>query len=155
MTIMTSKTREPVAPTTEEIVIAQEARRALISHLTHPMHLRLQILEKEKTTQTVELPASAIQLLFDILGEMANGNAVTLIPIHTELTTQQAAEVLNVSRPFLIDLLEQGQIPFRRVGTHRRVLFEDLMRYKRQIDADRRAALDELACEAQDLKMGY
>lgn len=155
MALMTGKSREPVAPTTEERVIAQEARRVLINRLTHPTGLRLQILEKQKTTQAVELPASAIQLLLDILGEMANGNAVTLIPVHAELTTQQAAEALNVSRPFLIDLLEQGRIPFRRVGTHRRVLFEDLMCYKKQIDADRRAALDELAREAQDLKMGY
>lgn len=105
--------------------------------------------------ERVVLPTSAIELLKNILVQMAQGNAVTLVPIHAELTTQQAAEMLNVSRPFFVKLLEEKQIPFTRKGTHRRVLFRDVQAYKAKIDEERMKVLDELSEQAQELDMGY
>lgn len=101
------------------------------------------------------LPRQALALLRDLLSEMAQGNAVTIVPTHAELTTQEAANILNVSRPYLIKLLEQGRIRHHKVNKHRRIRFEDLMAYKRQQDAESAAALDELAQQAQELDMGY
>lgn len=142
-------------PTAEEAALARETSRLLAQHLRGRQALDVQIVEDTETREKLTLPAAAVRLLMDILTEMAAGNAVTLIPVHAELTTQQAADVLNVSRQFLVDLLEAGDIPFRKVGTHRRVLFEDLMTYKKRIDNERRKALDELTSEAEKLDMGY
>ena len=94
-------------------------------------------------------------MLNGILNEMAQGNAVTLIPMHAELTTQQAARILNVSRPFLIEQLEKGVIPYRMVGTHRRVMFKDLTEYKQTMDRNRLNALEELSAIDQELGLGY
>ena len=105
--------------------------------------------------QLLELPAGAVTLLMEILEEMAAGRSVSLIPENAELTTVEAAEVLHVSRPYLIKLLTAGALPYRKVGKHRRIRLEDVMAFKSRIDRDREAVLDELAADAQANDMGY
>ena len=147
---------EPFHPNDAEVALAQEASRAL-SHLAgQDMALHVEAAEGEGGhKETFVLPAAAVRLLLDLLGQMAAGHAVTVVPIHAELTTQQAAEVLGVSRPFLVGLLERGNLPFHKVGTHRRVRHGDLIAYRRQEHDARHRALDELARQAQELGLGY
>ena len=93
----------------------------------------------------VQLPGKLVHLILRILQETARGNAVALVPVGGELTSQQAAALLNVSRPYVIRLMEEGRLPFHKVGTHRRVRTDDLLRYRRQVDAQRERALDAMA----------
>ena len=94
-------------------------------------------------------------MLVDILSELAEGNAVKVVPIHAELTTQEAADMLNVSRPHLAKLLEGGALPFHKTGKHRRIRFADLMSFKAAQDRASAQAMEELAKQAQELQLGY
>lgn len=139
-------------PTEEVAREAEEAVRALRS--MHPKRVRI-VAEGGPPNLEVTVPVDAFHLLVRMLSHMANGDAVTIAPVHAELTTQQAADLLNVSRPFLIKLLDQGDIPFHKVGTHRRVRLTDVLAYKRADDERRQRLLDELTQEGQDLDFGY
>jgi excisionase family DNA binding protein len=155
MSVIAASTYEPVLPSERDRELAARSSLSLAGASRSRGKVRLSLVGRGGKREEVALPASALLLLVDVLAEMGKGNAVTLIPVNAELTTQQAADLLQVSRPFLVGLLNARKIPFRKVGTHRRVLFRDLMDYKRSIDAQRSAALDELAKQAQELKMGY
>jgi excisionase family DNA binding protein len=147
---------KPGPPNDSETRLAREATQALSRLVRHNTALRIDARgEGEGERATCVLPAAAVRLLFDILEQMAVGNTVTVTPVRAELTTQEAADILNVSRPFLVSLLEEGKLPFRKVGTHRRILYNDLVAYKRQEDEARRSVLRELAKQAQELGQGY
>jgi excisionase family DNA binding protein len=111
--------------------------------------------QRSRERLEIALPDEAVELLRVVLAHMAEGNAVQLVPVHAELTTQQAADLLGVSRPFLVRLLEQGVIPHRKVGAHRRVLASDLLQYKERDDRERREVARELTEEAQKLGLDY
>ena len=133
-------------PTHDEVASAAEASRALAQAQADSGSLQFSGMNGEK----VHLAPAIADLIVDLLGQIAQGNMVTLVPTGAMLTTQQAADILNVSRPFLSKLLKENEIPHVPVGSHRRVMFEDLMTYKTKRDATRRAALDELADLGQE-----
>lgn len=141
-------------PTPQDAAIARVSGQALSRFAATRGPLKLRVTDAEQM-EPIELPADAVALLMEVLEAMAAGRGVTIIPENAELSTVQAAEVLNVSRPFLIKLLEDGSIPHRKVGKHRRVRMEDVMSYKAAIDNEREAVLDQLAADAQDQDMGY
>lgn len=146
----------PDLPTAEEVTLARESSRLLSLYLSSQDESQsIRVIDAAGEHEAVRLPTAAYRLLIDILAEMAQGNAVSLIPVHAELTTQEAADMLNVSRPHLVKLLDGGTIPFHKVGTHRRVYYQDLVSYKNRIDVERLKALEELAAQAQALNMGY
>jgi excisionase family DNA binding protein len=132
--------------------LAQRAARRIGEYLTtHPGADPVTIQGELAGDDALVVPREAAVLLAKVLGFLASGEGVTVVPDATELTTQQAAEFLNVSRPYLIKLLESDQIPFRLVGTHRRVRFRDLREYKSHDDLDRRRAADEPTGLSQEL----
>jgi excisionase family DNA binding protein len=150
------RTFEPVAPTEAESELAQTSSLALAEYVQDAEAQTIKVVpEGSRRGAAVTIPAVAFRLLVNILTQMAKGNAITLIPVHAEPTTQEAADLLNVSRPYLVGLLENGEMPFRRVGTRRRVLYKDLAAYKKRINDRRRVTLDELTAQAQELKLGY
>jgi excisionase family DNA binding protein len=114
-------------PTEHEAELARQSSRVLSAYAHRAESLRVE-LNDEGHRETIVLPAGAVRLLLDLLTQMAEGNAVTVLPMQAELTTQQAADILNVSRPYLVKLLDAGAIDHRKVGTHRRVLLRDLVK---------------------------
>ncbi len=140
-------------PSPEAAKAAETALRALAS--TNRRTSRAVRVRVADARDEVVLPREAFDLLLRILGAMAEGNAVTIVPVTAELTTQQAADLLQVSRPYLVQLLDGGQLPFRLVGTHRRVLARDVFKYRDDARAASETAMEELAAISQKHGLGY
>jgi excisionase family DNA binding protein len=141
---------DTVIPSKEDVQLATESSR-ILSRVDGDGELRVYL----EGGIELRLPSAAKTLLIHLLTEMSRGNAVTVIPTTAELTTREAAEFLNVSRPHLIKQLEHGAMPFHKTGTHRRIRFTDLQAYRNRLDNERNEALNELAAQAQELGMGY
>ena len=139
-----------------EIRAAIEGQRTLAAYLATNFEIqRIQIYDIKNEAHQIDLPTSALRLLVDILSELADGNAVKIVPVYAELTTQEAADLLNVSRPHLVKLLETGALPYHKTGKHRRVRFDELIKYKSQREDASERAMSDLAKQAQELRLGY
>lgn len=142
-------------PNAQEAALARTVGQRLSQYRGRESSLFVRVVDADQGEQPLELPAGAVALLMDILDAMAAGRGVSIIPENAELTTVQAAAILNVSRPYFIKLLADRAIPHRKVGKHRRILMEDVMNYKKRIDQEREAVLDQLVADAQTNDMGY
>jgi len=142
----------PQLPTEEQIQVAKVSSRLLASFIGEGDSARLKI---HDGAQEIEIPMPALRYFVQILAQMAEGNGVTIMPVHAELTTQQAADFLNVSRPYVVGLLERQELPFRKVGTHRRIKLKELVAYHERTQTASKQVLDELTQQAQELGMGY
>ncbi len=109
----------------------------------------------QESGEFVTVPRKALDLLFKILSNMADGKSISLVPSDSEISTQQAADMLNVSRPHIVKLLEQGAIPYKKTGSHRRILLENLLKYDEKLNEQRNSSLKLLAKQAQELRLGY
>lgn len=149
---MGAELRIPDLPSEEEMELARETGRkiAAIRGRGNKAHLCVHDGDDEFL-----IPMAALKILEAILNQMAQGNAFSVLPVGYMLTTQQAADLLNVSRPYLVKLLENGEIAFTKAGRHRRIKHADLVAYMRKLDEEAKKAVDSLAKEGQKLDMGY
>lgn len=155
MTMSVLKMVEAGLPSQDEQAAAQAATRMLARFGNHDrVHVEVRGEERD-ASETLVLPATAVRLLTDILGHLAEGRSVTVTQEDAMLTTQRAASMLNVSRPHLIKLLDLGEIPHQKVGTHRRISLRDLRSYRLKQTKASAAALDELVSQAEEAGMGY
>lgn len=130
-------------PSKEEQRAARESYEALASSIKQ-LTTKMPEIEIEETDEKIRIPISALRLLAKILKEISRGNPISIVPIATEMTTQAAAELLGCSRPHIVGLLEEGRIPYTKVGKHRRVKYEDIVLYKREMKANQRNKIQEL-----------
>jgi len=141
-----------LVPKRKDVLLARKSSQLLSSG---PKSGHRKIVALDINGRRVLIPASIGKVVAGALHDFAEGKSITVVSQDEEMSPQQAAEILNVSRPFAAKLFDQGAIPSRKVGTHRRALARDVLAYKRKTDTQRRKALDELIAQAQELDMGY
>lgn len=143
-------------PSPEEASLAKLSSQELSAIInTAEGSQQLQLLGQDGKTHQVEIPASALKLLIEVLIQLGQGNSVNIIPVHAELTTQEAADILNMSRPTLIKILDNSEIPYSRKGNRRKIALLDVLNYKNTLDENRLKALNELSALDQELGLGY
>lgn len=154
MTLAMLRTVEPGPPSQADMEAAQQASRTL-ARFSGKGGVRVEAEDDNEARQSFILPAAALRLLTDVLAYLAEGRSIVIMPDDAELTTQQAADMLNVSRPHIVKLVEENKLRHHKVGTHRRITLRDLNAYRQAHMAKAGAALDELVQQAQELDMGY
>ena len=143
-------------PSAEEIALAKLSSQELSAVMQANGDVQqINVVGKDGENHQLQLPASAVKLMIELLTQLGQGNSVNITPIHAEMTTQEAADLLNMSRPTFIKLLDTGDIPHSRKGNRRKVAFVDVMKFKQEMDERRLTTLDELTALDQELELGY
>lgn len=138
-----------------DAALAQAAQRCLMAALDQSRAATIKLVAEGEDMPAVELPPKALRFIAELLGMMWQRQPIMLMPQKLELSTQEAAAILNVSRPFVVKQIEEGKLPCRKVGQHRRILFEDLLTYQKTQQVETESALQALVDQAQELGMGY
>lgn len=151
------KVRQVLPPkmSPSELDMARSAQRCIMEALDHSRAAVITLTTTDGSHPTVELPPGALKLIGQLLGAMGEGRPITLMPSKQEFSTVEAANFLNVSRPFVVKEIEEGRLPHRKVGTHRRVAFEDLMTYARETRKHQESALERMSENARELGLDY
>jgi excisionase family DNA binding protein len=153
MTELAVNMAEISEPTAEDIAAARDAARQLmkVSPASKMVRFRMEPKDAAPASEPIDIPRGVFNVIIDLLVQVGNGNAVQLVPVHSELTTQQAADLLNVSRPHLIKLLNSGELEHRMVGTHRKLLAKNVLIYRDKSTEHRRKALRELVALDEEI----
>lgn len=138
-----------------DVELARVARRLIVEALDHSSAASITLTTSEGAEPKVELPPAALKLIGQLLGAMSDGRAIAMVPMNQEFSTVEAANFLNVSRPFVIKEIDAGRLPYRMVGTHRRIAFEDLLNYSRKMREQQHSALERMADNARELGLDY
>lgn len=150
--MVTLRPTEPYTPTQEAITLANQALESVSAVVANPPEtITFAILDPDLQGTKITIPGGMFRLMVDVLNAASQGEPITLLPHSAELSTQEAANMLNVSRPYLVKLLDEGAMPSRKVGIYRRVKVQDVLRYQNQEKAKREKILDELTQEAQEM----
>ncbi|HGO6079729.1 TPA: excisionase family DNA-binding protein [Burkholderia cenocepacia] len=145
----------PPPMTEREVEMARVAQRSIMEALDHSRAAAITLTTDKGDHPSVEVPPAALKLIGQLLGAMSEGRSILLSPANREFTTVEAAHFLNVSRPFVIKEIEAGRLGHRMVGTHRRIAFDDLLAYRRDMRGKQMAALERMADNARDLGLDY
>lgn len=141
----------PPSLNTQELEMARAAQRCIMAALDHSRAAAITLTDDEGNQPSIQVPAQALRVLAQVLGAMSERRSIVLMPSKQEVSTVEAANFLNVSRPFVIKEIEQGRLPHRKVGTHRRIAFEDLLAYAENMRQRQQSALDRMAQDAHEL----
>ena len=143
-------------PNAEQIAMARLGSQELSAVIeSNGEAQQISVIDKQGQSHDVTLPSSVLKMMIEVLTQLGQGNSVNITPIHAEMTTQQGADFLNMSRPTFIKLLDSREISFTRVGNRRKVPFSAVIKYKQQLEIQRLSTLDELSRLDQELGMGY
>jgi excisionase family DNA binding protein len=154
-TLERARRLQPPDMTPEEVEMARLAQRFIVESLDHSRAASITLTSETGDAPSVSVPTKTLRFIADVLGLLSERQPVVFVPAKRELSTVQAAHMLNVSRPFVIKEIEDGRLKHRKVGSHRRIAIEDLLEYAKVMRSQQRSALDRLADNAAELGLDY